>query len=242
MAVSPARLDIEQTIAIAALAAAIELHDVGTPGHNARVADLAVAIARELKLDKATVRVIGHAGLLHDLGKLGISDSILHKPLPLTAVETRVMERHPGLGLEVLDHIGGLEQVKQVVFSHHERLDGTGYPRHLGADQIPIEVRILAVADSYDAMISDRPYRAGIGTTSAFEIMREQRGRTLDADCVDALISVVDKNTTLFLPPLASLPFFNPDDGDRRTGLANRRWQGMPERRAADLSAPRTIS
>lgn len=237
MPFSPSRLEIEQTIAIAALAAAIELHDVGTPGHNARVADLAQAIGRELGLDMPTIRVLARAGLLHDLGKLGISDAILYKPDRLSSVEQMIMQRHPGLGLEVLDRIGGLEREKQVVFGHHERLDGSGYPRKLTAEFIPVEVRIVAVADTYDAMISDRPYRAGVGTPKAFEVIREEAGKALDSDCVQALISVVDKNTTLFLPSLPALPYFNPQGPERRQNGGNRRVTGLPDRRATSEDA-----
>jgi putative nucleotidyltransferase with HDIG domain len=232
MAFSPARLEIEQTIAIAALAAAIELHDVGTPGHNARVADLAVSIGRELKLDADALRVLAHAGLLHDLGKLGVSDTILYKSLPLTEIERMDIRRHPGLGLEVLDKIGGLEREKQIIFSHHERLDGSGYPRGLSAEDIPLETRILAVADTYDAMIADRPYRAGVGTPAALASILAERNRTLDARCVDALVAVVANNSILFLPSLASLPFFDfSEGGERRVGDNNRRWQGSLDRR-----------
>lgn len=233
MSTPPDRLEIEQTIAIAALASAIELHDVGTPGHNARVADLAVAIGHALQLDPLTLHVLGQSGLLHDLGKLGISDVILYKTKALSPTEQATMQQHPSLGLDVLDRIGSLDRVKQVIFSHHERLDGSGYPRHLVGNDIPLEARILAVADTYDAMISDRPYRASLGTAAALSLLAAERARTLDSDCVDALVAVVTKGSTRLLPSLAVLPF---PPLERRHHLPSRRRQGG--RRSVSIQNP----
>jgi HD-GYP domain-containing protein (c-di-GMP phosphodiesterase class II) len=192
------------------------------------VADLAVAIGEELQVDEETLSVLAHAGLLHDLGKLGISDRILHKPGALNAEEWAIMRQHPSLGLEVLERIGGLEGVKEVVWSHHERLDGSGYPRHLTEAAIPIAVRIIALADTYDSITSDRPYRTGVGTEAALAIIHTECEHTLDAECVAVLERVVKQDDNLYLPALAALPFFT---DERRVGVTNRRWQGPTERR-----------
>ena len=164
MSIPSYHLELETDVVVGALGAVIKLHDMMTYEHSERVASLAVAIGRELHLEPSALSVLAHASLLHDLGKLGISDTILLKPSSLTPPEWVIVRCHPGFGLEALDGIGSLEREKQVIFSHHERLDGSGYPRHLMADGISIEARIVAVADTYDALISDRPYRAGVDT------------------------------------------------------------------------------
>jgi HD-GYP domain-containing protein (c-di-GMP phosphodiesterase class II) len=146
----------------------------------------------------------------------------------LTAEEWVVMKRHPNLGLEVLEKIGGMEGVKEVVWSHHERLDGSGYPRGLKADAISIAVRIIAVADTYDCMTSERPYHMAVGTEKALKKIHAERKDTLDPKCVEALEKVLAGNSKLYLPSLAEMPFFV---GERRVGVFNRRWQGETERR-----------
>jgi len=220
---------VEQMLAVNALAAAIELHDATTPGHNARVAELAVAIGEEMGVDEEMLSVLARSGLLHDLGKLGISDRILHKPGPLDAKETATLDQHPNLGLEVLKAVGGLQEVKEAIWSHHERLDGSGYPRGLRAGAIGLPARILAVADSYDSLTSELPdWRQKKGTDAALELLQKEGAGKLDERVLQALSKVVAEGRGRHLEALAEMEFFV---GERRVGSKNRRWAGVVERR-----------
>jgi HD-GYP domain-containing protein (c-di-GMP phosphodiesterase class II) len=130
------------------------------------------------------------AGILHDIGKLGISDAILHKPGRLDADEWEEMRRHPELGARILEH-ANLRDIAAWVLAHHERVDGTGYPRGLASDAIPAEARILAVADAYEAMTADRPYRRALGTEAARQELVRGAGAQFDAAIVDAFLRVL---------------------------------------------------
>ena len=140
------------------LAETLDLRDAGTAEHSRTVGQFARDTAAALGLAPARVDRLQAAGVLHDLGKLGIADAILHKPGALTDAEWKEMTRHPEIGARILEH-AGLRDIAAWVLAHHERLDGRGYPSGLAADAIPLESRILAVADAYEAMIADRPYR-----------------------------------------------------------------------------------
>jgi putative nucleotidyltransferase with HDIG domain len=126
------------------------------------VQELALAIGRELGLSKAELDLLGHAALFHDIGKLAVPDEILKKPAPLNAEEYKIMQRHVSIGEVLIREVPQLKEVIQAVACHHERYDGTGYPRGLKGDQIPLIGRIIAIADSYSAMCLDRPYRKGM--------------------------------------------------------------------------------
>ena len=186
-----ADLEIEHVAEIATLAAAIEAKDRDTRGHTARVAELTVLIARELGMSAPSLRYLARAGLLHDIGKLQIPDEILTKPGPLTPEEWVVMKRHPELGVAILTRMGKFEDEANVVMSHHERMDGSGYPEGLVGDAIPLGARILAVADTYDVVVSDRPYRKARTREQALQIMLEERAVRLYAPAVDALLEIV---------------------------------------------------
>jgi putative nucleotidyltransferase with HDIG domain len=186
-----ADLEIEHVAEIATLAAAIEAKDRDTRGHTARVAELTVLIARELGMSAPSLRYLARAGLLHDIGKLQIPDEILTKPGPLTDEEWVVMKRHPEMGVAILTRIGKFEDEANVVMYHHERMDGSGYPEGLVGDAIPLGARILAVADTYDVVVSDRPYRKARTREQAVQIMLEERGVRLYAPAVDALLEIV---------------------------------------------------
>src|SRR2546426_41766 len=179
--------ELEHVDTIAALAAAVEARDENTRGHNLRVAELAVQIGRAMELPNDTLRTLARAGLLHDVGKIGIPDSILSKPGPLDPQEWVVIKRHPELGQAILSRVDRLRREAEIVIAHHERLDGSGYPRGLRGDQIPLEARILAVADTYDVLVSDRPYRKAFGKDHAFRILREECGTHLWEPAVRAL-------------------------------------------------------
>lgn len=179
--------ELEHVDTIAALAAAVEARDENTKGHNLRVAELAVQIGRAMELPNDTLRTLARAGLLHDVGKIGIPDSILSKPGALDPDEWTVIKRHPELGHAILGRVEKLRREAEIVIAHHERLDGSGYPRGLRGDQIPLEARILAVADTYDVLVSDRPYRKAFGRAHAVKILREECGTHLWEPAVRAL-------------------------------------------------------
>jgi HD-GYP domain-containing protein (c-di-GMP phosphodiesterase class II) len=160
-------------------------------GHNRRVAQLCVQIGRQMAMTAAELRVLGRAGLLHDIGKLAIPDQILGKHSPLDASEWRLMKSHPEIGLSLLGDGRSRRELLAVLY-HHERLDGSGYPYGLGGESIPIEARIVAAADTYDALTSDRPYRKARSSTDARLVMMEEAGRRLDPRVVSALLAALD--------------------------------------------------
>jgi putative nucleotidyltransferase with HDIG domain len=174
------------------LAQELDVRDEGSARHCQTVARYAKRIARELGLAEDVVQSIHLAGLLHDVGKTAIPTPILAKPGPLNESEWREMRRHPRIGAEILGD-AGLEDVREWVHAHHERPDGTGYPRGLRDRQIPLEAKILAVADAYEAMTTDRVYRAAIGPKQAVAELSDNVGAQFDARVVEAFIAVLDR-------------------------------------------------
>jgi HD-GYP domain-containing protein (c-di-GMP phosphodiesterase class II) len=181
-------IDVES---VAALVAAVEVKDRETQGHNHRVAELCVEIGRVLGMTAPELRALARSGLLHDVGKLGIPDAILHKQGPLTQTEWAVMRTHPEIGLKILQRCGHFKRELLAVLYHHERIDGSGYPHGLAGDAIPIEARIVAVADTYDVLTSDRPYRSARSSEEARVIVQSEAGSHLDPRLVDALLRTV---------------------------------------------------
>lgn len=157
-------------------------------GHDGRVAQLAMDIGRQLGMPQAELDVLGRAGLLHDVGKLGIPAFILDKPAALTEAEWRIMRTHPELGLMILGATGRITREMLAVLYHHERMDGAGYPHRLAAGEIPIEARIVAVADTFDALTSDRPYRRAFSYAEAVWRVQREAGEHLDPNLVGALL------------------------------------------------------
>jgi putative nucleotidyltransferase with HDIG domain len=173
-----------------AFAQVVDAKSPYTADHSERVATVAVSIATELGLSPPAIADLRRAALLHDIGKLGVPNSILDKPGRLTAQEWDVVRRHPEWTHQVLDRVAELRGIAEVAAAHHERLDGSGYHRGLGADELSLPARILAVADVYDALTADRAYRAAMPAEQALGILRGDAGTKLDADAVDALSAV----------------------------------------------------
>jgi diguanylate cyclase (GGDEF)-like protein len=174
--------------AVMLLAEALDLRDASTANHSQTVGTYARQIAQTLGLQGDRIDRIHAAGVLHDLGKLGIADAILFKPGPLTDDEWREMKTHPVVGARILEH-AGLPEIARWVRAHHERIDGAGYPDGLSASSIPVEARILAVADAYEAMIADRPYRGGRPHEDAIQELERCAGTQFDAAVVRAFIA-----------------------------------------------------
>lgn len=169
----------------------MDLRDISTSTHSETVARYAEMIADQLGLDAARIEQIRLAGVVHDLGKIGLPDQLLLKPGSLTADEWQQMERHPEIGAQILES-AGLPEPAGWVHSHHERPDGTGYPLGLSGDDVSLEARILAVADSYEAMTTDHPYRAALPKQAARDELGRHRGTQFDGVVVDALVRVLD--------------------------------------------------
>jgi PAS domain S-box-containing protein/putative nucleotidyltransferase with HDIG domain len=177
---------------LGALGHAAEMRDPYTAGHQRRVTDLAVAIACKLGVADDERNALRVAGLLHDIGKLSIPAEILSKPTALTPIEFALIRTHPEAAHEILAEVGFQSSVAEVVLQHHERLDGSGYPRGLSGDNILLGARILAVADVVEAMASHRPYRPALGIDAALGEIRAGRGTRYDAGAVDACLELFE--------------------------------------------------
>jgi HD-GYP domain-containing protein (c-di-GMP phosphodiesterase class II) len=175
------------------IANALDARDTYTAGHTSRVTELALATARELNWSPEQLDNLQIGGLLHDIGKIGISDSILFKPTELTEDEYREMMRHPIVGAKMLEGVAALRPMLPYILYHQERYDGQGYPFGLKGSEIPLEGRILAVADTFDAMTSNRPYRTGLSETEAITEILSNRGTQFDPDVVDAMQRALQK-------------------------------------------------
>ncbi len=180
----------EQLAAAMLLAETLDLRDGGTARHSQTVGSYAEGIARALGLAEKRVERVRAAGVLHDIGKLGVADAVLKKPGPLNDEEWAEMRRHPELGARILDH-ANLRDISAWVRAHHERIDGRGYPHGLAGDEIPVEARILAVADAYEAMTADRAYRAALGHDAAQEELRAGAGTQFDPAVVEAFLALL---------------------------------------------------
>jgi HD-GYP domain-containing protein (c-di-GMP phosphodiesterase class II) len=192
-----AQLRKGDTLALSALTAAIAAKDTETAEHLGRVGDLAVAIARRLRHPDDRLEWVRLAGQLHDVGKIGVPDSILRKPAPLTPHEFEIMKTHCARGWSLAQHSEYLAGIASVIRAHHERIDGRGYPDGLAGEAIPIEARIVAVADMWDALICARPYRGALSAAEAAKIVRAATGTHLDPRCVEALFAVVSPTENL---------------------------------------------
>ncbi len=182
-------------VAVLDFAEAVDLRFSGSARHSETVGRYAETTARELGLPEWRVSRIRLAGILHDIGKAGVPNSILHKPGPLTEEEYEIVKRHPALGAQMLEHVS-LSDVREWVAAHHERPDGLGYPLGLPDGAIPLEARIVAVADAYEAMTSDRPYRDSMSYEAALAELRHCAGTQFDARVVGAFIAMLAREAT----------------------------------------------
>lgn len=172
------------------LANDVEEKDIYTHGHISRVKDYGLKIGNKLRLSKEKIENIGFAALFHDIGKINIPDEILKKPGKLTYEEYEIMKKHSQWGSELVANTY-FEKLSEIIRQHHERNDGSGYPDNLKSDEICIEAKVIAIADSYDAMTSDRPYRKALSPAIAVEELLSFKGIQYDEKVVDALIEVL---------------------------------------------------
>lgn len=194
----------EQTVL--ALGAALEVRDVETQEHSLRVSRFAVRLATQLAVDPATERQVRLGAYLHDVGKIGVPDAVLHKPRHLTADEWQEVHRHPEIGHRLLAGIPALATAARVVLEHHERWDGRGYPQSLAGDQICLAARIFAVADTLDAMINRRPYRKALSLVAASQEIAAGAGTQFDPAVVAAFAAVPLAEWSLLAGPADGLP------------------------------------
>lgn len=178
---------------VLALSKTLETRDPYSGAHSKRLASFSEQIARHFKLSEIETRELCWAALLHDIGKIGIEDSILHKPGPLTAREWDVMKSHSEVGAHIVKGLSGLENIASIILSHHERVDGKGYPHALRGDQIPMGAKIIAVVDSYSAMTEGRVYKAARSHEEAIAELKKNSGIMYDPEVVKAFISLFDE-------------------------------------------------
>lgn len=185
--------DLEQSYfsTIKALARAIEVKDPYTYGHSERVTVYAIAIGEKMGFSERELKFLKYAAALHDIGKIGIAPKILNKPMGLTDEEFLYVKTHPQLGDSIIELIPFLQESRSTILYHHERFDGKGYPEGLKGSAIPLGARILAVADSFEAMMSDRPYRNALPLHEAVKELTDHKGTQFDPDVVDAFIEVI---------------------------------------------------
>ena len=179
--------------AVSALAEAIETKDPYTRGHSERVSKYAAVIAKSMNLSKSEIEGIRVAGILHDIGKIGVPEGILLKFAPLTDAEFSVIKEHPVASAKIIEKAEFPWEIKPLVYHHHEKCDGSGYPNGLKGKDIPLGARILAVADAYEALLADRPYRRGFPKEKALEIIKEAAGTQLDPEIVPVFLELVEK-------------------------------------------------
>jgi len=190
LAAAYAELEDTYRATLEALGSALDTRDVGTESHSRRVHGYAIATAREHGVPEDELRDLGHGVLLHDIGKIGIPDAILLKPGPLTPEEWTIMRRHPEIGKRVIENISFLRGAVPIVYAHHEKWDGSGYPRGLKGDEIPLGARIFAVVDAFDAMTFDRPYSKAISFDAARAEIKRCAGSHFDPAVVESFLRV----------------------------------------------------
>jgi putative nucleotidyltransferase with HDIG domain len=180
------RLRANYDATLEALSSALDLRDQATQGHSQRVTAYTLLIAGALGVPTEEHEALRLGALLHDIGKIGVSDAILHKPATLTPNEWAVMKKHPEWGAAIIANVEFLHEARDIVLAHHEKFDGSGYPRGLKGTAIPLGARIFAVADVFDAVTTFRPYRMPMSTQDAVALIHRESGRHFDPDIVAA--------------------------------------------------------
>jgi putative nucleotidyltransferase with HDIG domain len=176
-----------------ALAATIDAKDHYTYGHSNNVAELSVALAVELGFEGEDLQLIHNAGLLHDIGKVGIPESVLLKKGFLTTTEMDTMRSHVVQSINIIKHIPNLVDTIPIIISHHEKFDGQGYPRGISGENIPILGRVICIADAFDAMTTDRPYRKGLSVEQALYELKKHAGTQFDPQLVDLFVEMIKR-------------------------------------------------
>lgn len=187
-----ANLERSYDITLEALGDALDLKDAETEGHSKRVTAFTIAIAKNMGLAREQIAIIARGAFLHDFGKMAIPDAILRKPGKLTKEEMDIMKEHAYLGYQMLKKIPFLAEASEIVYTHQEKWDGTGYPRHLKGEQIPLGARIFSVADTLDAITSDRPYRPAQSLAAAREEIKQWSGKQFDPEVVKIFLEMPD--------------------------------------------------
>ena len=175
----------------------LDLKDIGTGVHSTRLAEWAIRVARKLNIPEQHMYQVEVAALLHDIGKIGVPDSILKKPGALTSEERAVINRHPEYSWSILRLFPGLEEASLYALHHHENFDGTGYPAQLKGSDIPIVSRIVSVIDAYDAMVSNRCYRKGLEHAEAVRRLIQSCGTQFDCEVVQAFVPIAEQEADI---------------------------------------------
>jgi putative nucleotidyltransferase with HDIG domain len=199
------RLELSSLEAIESLNATVDAKDPYTAGHSARVQRIALAVATELGVASDRLDAVRFGGLFHDIGKIAVPDSILTKPGKLDEEEFDVIRRHPADGAEILSHFSRLREAVPLIRHHHERWDGNGYPDRLGGDAIPVEACVVGLADAWDAMTTDRPYRPALSVEEAVGEVRRCRGTQFSPAVVDAFFAAFRRQPSVFEPDVPAL-------------------------------------
>ena len=189
---SNAELSLAYDATLEGWSRALDLRDKETEGHTQRVTEMALSIAHTMNLDETEIIHLRRGALLHDIGKLGVPDRILLKPGPLTDDEWDIMRKHPQYAYDMLSPIPFLASALAIPYCHHEKWDGSGYPRGLKSDAIPLAARVFAVADVWDALRSDRPYRRGWEEEKVRDHLRQQSGIHFDPKVVEVFLGLED--------------------------------------------------
>jgi len=200
------RLEVSSLEAIESLNATVDAKDPYTAGHSARVQCIALAVAEELGLAHVQLDAIRFGGLFHDIGKIAVPDSILTKPGKLDADEYETIKRHPADGAEIVSHFSRLHDAVSIIRHHHERWDGDGYPDRISGDAIPTEACIVGLADAWDAMTTDRPYRKALTVDDAAAEVRRCRGTQFSPAVVDSFFAAFRRRPSLFQPDAPQAP------------------------------------
>lgn len=184
------RLDASYRNTIVALSNAVDARDPYTAGHSSRVTKISQLIAKELSMAKDDEKILEYAALFHDIGKLGIPDHILHKEGKLTDDEYEIIKKHPDIGVSILEKVDFLAEALPIIRHHHERFCGNGYPSGIRGGEIPLGARIIAIADTYDAMTTDRPYRKAFDHNAAVREILKNKGTQFDDSLVDMFVRI----------------------------------------------------